>query len=138
MLFVMSATDAILGQKEVVVVEVVVEAVEVVVVRVVVAMEAALEVADLSEVIVVALSKKFITITITRNSSVLYLRLYYKKAAEKIRELEQKIASMEKYIKELKTSLHLQQTQSATKMALLSPSFCATVCLFFRHKMDTP
>ena len=57
----------------------------------------------------------------------------YEEGAQKIRELQQKIAFMEKYIKELETSVHLQRTQSATKMALLSPSFCATYCLLFCH-----
>ena len=39
--------------------------------------------------------------------------IYYEEGAEKIRELEQKIACLEKYIKELETSVHLQRTQNA-------------------------
>jgi uncharacterized coiled-coil protein SlyX len=39
--------------------------------------------------------------------------IYYEGGAEKIRELEQKIACLEKYIKELETSVHLQRTQNA-------------------------
>ena len=37
----------------------------------------------------------------------------YEDGAEKIRELEQKIPFMKKYIKELETSVHLQRTQNA-------------------------
>merc|ERR1712172_387941 len=36
--------------------------------------------------------------------------IYYEEGAEKVRELEQKIAYLEKYIKELETSVHLQRT----------------------------
>ena len=39
--------------------------------------------------------------------------IYYEEGAEKIRELEQNIACLEKYIKELETSVHLQRTQNA-------------------------
>ena len=39
--------------------------------------------------------------------------IYYEGGAEKIRELEQNIACLEKYIKELETSVHLQRTQNA-------------------------
>ena len=39
--------------------------------------------------------------------------IYYEEGAEKVRELEQKIACLEKYIKELETSVHLQRTQNA-------------------------
>merc|ERR1711971_1357856 len=39
--------------------------------------------------------------------------IYYEGGAEKIREREQKIACLEKYIKELETSVHLQRTQNA-------------------------
>ena len=39
--------------------------------------------------------------------------IYYEEGAEKIRDLEQKIACLEKYIKELETSVHLQRTQNA-------------------------
>ena len=37
----------------------------------------------------------------------------YEEGVQKIRELQQKIAFMEKYIKELETSVHLQRTQNA-------------------------
>merc|ERR1711971_89856 len=39
--------------------------------------------------------------------------IYYEEGAEKVLELEQKIACLEKYIKELETSVHLQRTQNA-------------------------
>merc|ERR1711971_766444 len=39
--------------------------------------------------------------------------IYYEGGAEKIREREQNIACLEKYIKELETSVHLQRTQNA-------------------------
>ena len=42
--------------------------------------------------------------------------IYYEEGAEKIRELEQKIACLEKYIKELETSVHLHRTQNSVSV----------------------
>ena len=40
----------------------------------------------------------------------------YEDGAEKIRELEQKIPFMKKYIKELETSVHLHRTQNSVSV----------------------
>ena len=53
--------------------------------------------------------------------------IYYEEGAEKIRELEQKIACLEKYIKELETSVHLQRTQNAVLRNKVHKTVVSTV-----------
>ena len=57
--------------------------------------------------------------------------IYYEEGAEKIRELEQKIACLEKYIKELETSVHLQRTQNAVLRNKVQVNNCEIVLTLF-------
>ena len=55
----------------------------------------------------------------------------YEEGVQKIRELQQKIAFMEKYIKELETSVHLQRTQNAVLRNKVQVNNCEIVLTLF-------